>query len=143
MCLIPNSRLTELTFLVYFWQCHEKIRVLSQEAAAQVKQQGKDNDLVERIKKDKYFDPIKGQLNELLDPKTFVGRAPKQVLLFLKQEVKPVLCKYSTDKLKEGAEVNIWGIKRSIIITFPEKQTKVLVTEFLFTKSNDFLFLLL
>ena len=87
-------------------QCHEKIRVLSHEAAAQVKLHGKDNDLVERIKKDTYFHRIQGQLNQLLDPSTFVGRAPKQVLHFLATEVKPVLERYAAD-LKEGAEVNI------------------------------------
>jgi adenylosuccinate lyase len=87
-------------------QCHEKIRVLSQEASAQVKLHGKDNDLVSRIKKDAYFDRIQGQLDQLLDPSTFVGRAPKQVLSFLNFEVKPVLERYAKD-LKEGAEVNI------------------------------------
>lgn len=74
--------------------CHEKIRVLSHEAGAQVKQEGKDNDLVERIRKDKYFEPILNQLDSLLDPSTFVGRAPQQVLEFLEEEVYPVLKTY-------------------------------------------------
>jgi len=87
-------------------QCHEKIRVLSHEAASVVKQQGKDNDLMSRIEKDTYFDPIRGQLASLLEPSTFVGRAPKQVEAFLREEVKPVLEKYS-EKLEEEAEVNI------------------------------------
>lgn len=78
----------------FFQVCHEKIRVLSQEAGAQVKQHGKDNDLVERIRNDKYFQPILGQLDTLLDPSTFVGRAPDQVVEFLKDEVYPVLAKY-------------------------------------------------
>ncbi|XP_058797841.1 adenylosuccinate lyase [Phymastichus coffea] len=75
-------------------ECHEKIRVLSQEAGAQVKQHGKDNDLVERIANDKYFEPILDQLSALLDPSTFVGRAPDQVVEFLKEEVYPVLANY-------------------------------------------------
>ena len=62
-------------------ECHEKIRVLSQEAGAQVKQLGKDNDLVERIKKEPYFSPIHSKLDELLEPSTFIGRAPQQVIL--------------------------------------------------------------
>ena len=41
-----------------------------------MKQLGLDNDLIERVRADPYFDPIKGQLDALLDPKTFVGRAP-------------------------------------------------------------------
>lgn len=59
--------------------CHEKIRVLSQEAAAVVKQEGGDNDLLTRVQKDPYFAPILGQLDAILDPKTFIGRAPQQV----------------------------------------------------------------
>lgn len=45
-----------------------------------VKQQGGDNDLLERVQKDPYFAPILGQLDTILDPKTFTGRAPQQVL---------------------------------------------------------------
>jgi hypothetical protein len=59
--------------------CHEQIRVLSQEAGAQVKQHGLDNDLVERIRKSPYFAPILPYLDTLLEPSTFVGRAPEQV----------------------------------------------------------------
>ncbi|KAJ8681738.1 hypothetical protein QAD02_017530 [Eretmocerus hayati] len=80
--------------------CHEKIRVLSQEAGAQVKQHGKDNDLVERIRRDKYFEPIIPQLDALLDPSTFIGRAPDQVVEFLEEEVYPVLKKYQGQTVK-------------------------------------------
>lgn len=68
--------------------------MLSQEAGAQVKQHGLDNDLVERIKRDPYFTPILPQLDALLDPSSFVGRAPKQVIEFLEEEVYPVLENY-------------------------------------------------
>ncbi|KAL8943825.1 MAG: hypothetical protein Q9216_000818 [Gyalolechia sp. 2 TL-2023] len=61
---------------------HEHIRVLSYEAAAQVKIHGMDNDLIERVKKDPFFQPIHNIIPELLDPKTFVGRAPQQVEKF-------------------------------------------------------------
>ena len=44
-----------------------------------VKEQGCDNDLVERIRNSRYFSPIHSQLDRLLDPSTFVGRAPQQV----------------------------------------------------------------
>ncbi|XP_076680419.1 adenylosuccinate lyase isoform X1 [Andrena cerasifolii] len=74
--------------------CHEKIRVLSHEAGAQVKQHGLDNDLVDRIKRDPYFAPIINQLEDLLNPSTFVGRAPAQVLEFLEEEVYPILEAY-------------------------------------------------
>lgn len=75
--------------------CHEKIRVLSQEAAAQVKQEGKENDLVERVKNDSYFTPILNQLDHILDPKTFIGRASEQVQEFYDEEVVPILAKYA------------------------------------------------
>lgn len=64
---------------VFLQDCHEKIRVLSQEAAAVVKQEGGDNDLLARVQQDPYFAPILGQLDAILDPKTFIGRAPQQV----------------------------------------------------------------
>lgn len=60
-------------------ECHEHVRVLSQEAGEQVKQHGRDNDLVERIKLSQYFSPIHTHLDNLLDPATFIGRAPQQV----------------------------------------------------------------
>ncbi|XP_043491150.1 adenylosuccinate lyase [Polistes fuscatus] len=86
--------------------CHEKIRVLSQEAGAQVKQHGLDNDLIERIKKDSYFAPILGAIDDLLNPSTFVGRAPEQVKEFIKEEVQPVLDKYKS-RMNESVELNI------------------------------------
>ncbi|XP_062918691.1 adenylosuccinate lyase [Mobula hypostoma] len=76
--------------------CHERIRVLSQQAAAVVKQEGGDNDLICRIKKDHYFSPIHEQLQALLDPKSFVGCAPQQVIRFLEQEVRPMLVPYAS-----------------------------------------------
>uniref|UniRef100_A0A3B3RZ92 Adenylosuccinate lyase n=1 Tax=Paramormyrops kingsleyae TaxID=1676925 RepID=A0A3B3RZ92_9TELE len=82
--------------------CHEKIRVLSQQAAAVVKQEGGDNDLLARVKADPYFAPILGELDTLLDPKTFIGRAPQQVSRFLSEEVYPLL-----EPFKEKMNVKI------------------------------------
>jgi len=65
--------------------------VLSHEAAHQVKQLGEDNDLIERVRKDAYFDPIKDELDALLDPSSFIGRAPQQVDKFLNDWVAPAL----------------------------------------------------
>ncbi|KAM8930400.1 adenylosuccinate lyase [Pelodytes ibericus] len=77
-------------------ECHERIRVLSQQAAAVVKQEGGDNDLILRIRSDPYFAPIHSQLEQLLDPKSFIGRAPQQVRRFLKEEVTPLLAPYQS-----------------------------------------------
>ncbi|XP_042899486.1 adenylosuccinate lyase [Parasteatoda tepidariorum] len=74
--------------------CHEEIRVLSQQAAEVVKMEGGDNDLVQRIRSSEFFAPVRSQLDDLLDPKTFVGRAPEQVTEFLEEEVYPLLEPY-------------------------------------------------
>ncbi|KAI9208077.1 L-Aspartase-like protein [Polychytrium aggregatum] len=76
--------------------CHEEIRVLSHQAARQVKELGLDNDLIERIKQTPYFSPIVPQLDKLLDPSTFTGRAPQQVDRFIREEVLLALKPYDT-----------------------------------------------
>lgn len=73
--------------------------MLSHEAAHQVKQLGLENDLIDRVKADPYFDPIKDHLEQLLDPATFVGRAPQQVDKFIKDWVVPALAR---DELQEA-----------------------------------------
>lgn len=90
-------------------ECHEKIRVLSQEAGAQVKQHGLDNDLIERVKNDPYFNPIISQLDKILDPSTFIGRAPEQVEEFIAEEVEAVIAKYkdSLDEVEKPVALNI------------------------------------
>jgi adenylosuccinate lyase len=75
-------------------EAHEKIRVLSHEAGAVVKEQGGENDLIERVKADPYFQPIWAELDALLDPATFVGRAPEQVDSFVREWVAPALKPY-------------------------------------------------
>lgn len=72
-------------------EVHEEIRVLSHQAAAVVKQEGGDNDLIERVKKTDFFKPIYAELDSLLDPSTFVGRAPQQVEKFVANDVKNAL----------------------------------------------------
>lgn len=67
---------------------------MSQQAGNVVKQEGGDNDLVERIEQSAYFEPIRDQLRSLLDPSTFIGRAPEQVDEFIQEEVSPILAKY-------------------------------------------------
>lgn len=65
--------------------------MLSHEAAHQVKNLGLENDLIDRVRSDTYFDPIKASLDELLDPASFVGRAPEQVDAFVRDWVTPAL----------------------------------------------------
>jgi adenylosuccinate lyase len=89
---------------------HEEIRVLSHEAGAEVKQHGRDNDLIERIRRTEFFKPILGELESLLDPSTFIGRSPQQVDAFYEREVKVELKKYADAgqlKLGEAAELHV------------------------------------
>ena len=46
-----------------------------------VKQEGGDNDLVERIRRSTYFTPIHNSLSRILNPRAFIGRAPEQVCI--------------------------------------------------------------
>ncbi len=70
---------------------HERIRVHSREAARQVKAEGLANPLLSLIADDPAFAAVKGQLDELMEAKRFIGRAPEQVHDFLAQEVEPRL----------------------------------------------------
>jgi adenylosuccinate lyase len=72
-------------------ECHEKIRVLSVAAAKVVKEEGGDNDLLDRIRGDKYFEPIWTELESLTDERTFTGRASEQVTKFVNENVATAL----------------------------------------------------
>ena len=85
---------------------HEQIRVHSQAAARQVKEHGEANDLLDRIRHDDAFAPIHGQLEALLEPSTFVGRAPEQALAFLDGEVAEALAPWR-DQLAEGTDLRV------------------------------------
>lgn len=67
---------------------HERIRKHSHAAGQQVKQAGKANDLLDRLRGDEAFAAV--NLDKIMDPKAFVGLAPKQVGDFLKSIIKPL-----------------------------------------------------
>lgn len=60
-------------------EAHEQIRVLSHQAGAVVKQEGKPNDLVERIKANEFFQPIWGELDGMLKAELYTGRSAEIV----------------------------------------------------------------
>ena len=66
-------------------------QVLSHEAGYQVKQLGLENDLLDRVRADPYFEPIIADLDSLLEPASFIGRAPEQVDSFINGWVEPAL----------------------------------------------------
>ncbi len=83
---------------------HERIRQHSHAAAAQVKQFGKPNDLISRLKADKAFSKV--NFAKVLNPKSYIGRAPQQVNEFLKEVVAPVRRKYRK-ALNKQVELNV------------------------------------
>lgn len=87
-------------------ELHEKIRVLSMQAGANVKLEGGENNLIDLIQKDDAFKAVHSRLGEILDAKKFIGRAPQQVEEFIAQEIDPILEKHK-DLLGEKGEVNV------------------------------------
>ncbi|MDE6850203.1 MAG: adenylosuccinate lyase, partial [Clostridia bacterium] len=56
-----------------------------------VKVNGKDNNLIDLIKSEKMFKPVHNKLDEILDAKKFIGRAPSQTVEFIENEIDPIL----------------------------------------------------
>ncbi len=79
-------------------EIHEKIRVHSIAAGKRVKEEGLDNDMIDRIVNDPTLDITMEELKAILIPKKYIGRCVEQVERFLKNEVDPLLA---------GAEHNV------------------------------------
>ncbi|MDP4093680.1 MAG: adenylosuccinate lyase [Bacillota bacterium] len=86
-------------------EIHERIRSHSMNAARMVKQEGKPNDLLERIAADPIFKLDLNELKAVLKPENYVGRAPRQVEEFISDHVKPVLEKNLTSEIKVDLKV--------------------------------------
>ena len=87
-------------------ELHERIRVLSMEAAKNVKQEGKDNNLLDLIRADAAFAPVHDRLDGILDAKNFIGRSPQQVEEFISAEIDPILAAHASGLGVHG-EVNV------------------------------------
>jgi adenylosuccinate lyase len=87
-------------------ELHEKIRTLSMEAGKHVKEEGRDNDLLEMIAADPDFNMSLDDLKKSLKPENYVGRAPRQVEVYLRDVVRPVL-DANKDALGLSAEINV------------------------------------
>ena len=87
-------------------ELHERIRELSMEAGRNVKENGKENNLLELIAADPAFGLSLEDLKKTMEPSRYVGCAPKQVDAFLEQVVNPILEEYR-DILGEKAEINV------------------------------------
>ena len=87
-------------------ELHERIRELSMEAGRNVKENGRENNLLELIAADPAFGLSLEDLKKTMEPSRYVGRAPEQVEAFLSQVAGPILEEYR-DLLGEKAEINV------------------------------------
>ena len=85
---------------------HEHIRRHAMEAASEVKQYGRENDLLERILADEAFQLTREELQTLLEPSAFTGMAERQCERFLAEEVRPLL-EADRQALNMSAEIRV------------------------------------
>jgi len=83
---------------------HERIRAHSMAAAEQVKQHGRPNDLIDRLKNDEAFAAV--DIDAVLNPRDFIGRSPQQVDEFLAADVEPIRRRYA-EVLGQGSELKV------------------------------------
>lgn len=87
-------------------ELHEKIRTLSMEAGRNVKEEGKENNLLELIAADPAFNMSLEDLRKTMDPSKYVGRSREQVEAFLADVIRPVL-EENKELLGVKAEINV------------------------------------
>lgn len=87
-------------------QLHERIRVHSMDASKVIKEEGGENDLLERIANDEVFGVTLEELENILQPEKYTGRAKEQTEDFLNDFVNPVLEKYK-DIESDKPEINV------------------------------------
>lgn len=87
-------------------ELHERIRQLSMEAGKHVKEEGKENNLLELIAADEMFPMGEAELEESMIPSKYVGRSVYQVEKYLSEVVRPVL-DANKELLGVTAEINV------------------------------------
>lgn len=87
-------------------ELHERVRVHSMAASKVVKEEGGENDLLDRIAADPIFGVTLEQLHQIIDPRKYTGRAPQQTEEFLTETVAQALSKYDSMEV-EAAEINV------------------------------------
>jgi adenylosuccinate lyase len=75
-------------------ELHERLRVHSHAAAANVKLEGKENDLIKRIAEDSAFGLTEEEINTLLLPEKYIGRSVHQTEEFIQDVAQPIIDKY-------------------------------------------------
>lgn len=87
-------------------ELHEIIRTLSMEVSKRVKEEGKDNNLIERLAEDPNFGLNKEELADIMDYTKYTGRSAQQVEEFVGECITPILNKYKNE-LGYSAELNV------------------------------------
>ncbi len=87
-------------------ELHERIRELSMEAGKNVKEEGKENNLLELIAADSAFNMSLEDLQRAMEPSRYIGRSREQVESFLAKVIRPVLTE-NKDLLGVKAEINV------------------------------------
>ena len=88
-------------------ELHERIRTHSIAAGSQVKDQGRENDLLERIAADPAFGLTMEEIKGHLQPSDYIGRCPQQVEEFMAQHVTPILQRHQELLGQAGAELHV------------------------------------
>ena len=87
-------------------ELHELVREHSMEASKRVKMEGLDNNLIENIKKDSRFKLTPEEIEHIMVPKNFIGRAPSQVVEFIKEEIDPIIESFDDSSYKKS-DINV------------------------------------
>ncbi len=87
-------------------ELHERLRQHSIAAGKVVKEEGGKNDLIKRVLADPAFCLTEAEVQELLKPEDFIGRAPAQVEEYLDEVVRPVL-RQNASLLGETAQLSV------------------------------------
>lgn len=87
-------------------ELHEKLRLHSIAAARVVKEEGLENDLIDRICADPSFNLSREEIDAVLDPINFVGRSVEQVEEFLADYIEPIR-RANCAELNEKAELSV------------------------------------
>ena len=80
-------------------ELHEILRVHSHAAAAKVKLEGGQNDLIDRIANDPAIPLSREEIEKTLEPSAFIGRSASQVDSFLRETAQPLIDRYCTEEL--------------------------------------------
>lgn len=87
-------------------ELHESIRQHAQAAGMQVKEQGGENDLLDRLANDPVVKMSREEIDAILDVKEFIGRAPEQVVEFVETEIDPILHRHA-DGVRVRSDVRV------------------------------------